>query len=117
MTVRSIDLVEQCLMVMYHLQGSHTSEDSMRLSSRSRKLHLIPKDFAAAKALSFEAGSTGSGGEGEEQVQPNGSAVFGPTTRKQWSEWVSKTPVTSPNGKENLEVGDGKGPAWFVSRA
>ena len=110
MTVRSVDLVEQCLTaVMYHLQGSHTSEDSMRLSSRSSRTRLhIPKDFAAAKALSFDHGSTpGSGCEGEEVTAANGSAVYGPTTRRQWSEWVSKTPVTSPNGKENLEVGKG----------
>ena len=78
------------------LQGSQTSDDVP--SSRSSRSGRRGRDYAAAKALSFDASRSQS--DDADDDNSKGVGVNGPTTRRQWSEWVGKSPPPS-TGKEN----------------
>ena len=93
------------------LQESITSEDSVaKLSATSSVASSIrgPRrnrnNLQVAKALLFDGRS-----QSDEEVDSGNSVtgtkgVNGPTTRRQWSEWVNKSP-SGGTGKENqIEV-------------
>ena len=112
-TIRAFELISWLL----HFQGSYSSSitsetSSVRTSRRSSaRERRSPSVFPASKALSFESGSEeeeddGEEEGGEEQSSLESVPVYGPTTRRQWMEQVTKprSPSRSNSNKENNEV-------------
>ena len=67
-----------------------------RGSSRQRG-----RDYSAAKALSFDVASRS---QSDEEEGGGGKGLNGPTTRRQWSEWVGKSPPSNMGKENQIEV-------------
>ena len=83
------------------LQCTSESDENSNSSTRRRRRE-NNNTLLTSKTLSFENST-----DDDENSNSNGFDVVGPTTRKQWSEWVAKpksptggAPSPSPDGRE-----------------